>query len=132
MGVGAAAVALGFLWGLQFPVIKKLWTSSYVLVAGGYSALLLGLFHQIIEVQKIQFWIQPFLWVGSNAITIYLVNNLMGFGTVAQRFAGGDVKKWMDTSIAPGAGDLLLAVVAVGLGLALCRFLYRRKIFIRL
>ena len=26
---------LGWLWGMQFPVIKKLWTSSYVLVAGG-------------------------------------------------------------------------------------------------
>ena len=36
--LGTAGVLLGFLWGQQFPVIKKIWTSSYVLVAGGYSA----------------------------------------------------------------------------------------------
>jgi predicted acyltransferase len=41
---GVIGVALGWLWGLQFPVIKKIWTSSYVLVAGGYSALLLAFF----------------------------------------------------------------------------------------
>ena len=132
MGAGAGAVCLGFLWGTQFPVIKKIWTSSYVLVAGGYSAMLLGFFHQVIEVRKVQCWIPPFLWVGSNAITIYLANNLLGFGKVAQRFAGGDVHRFLEQHIAHGAGDLLVAAVAVGIGLALCRFLYRRKIFLRL
>ena len=44
---GVAAVILGFAWGAFFPVIKKLWTSSYVLVAAGYSCLFLALFHQI-------------------------------------------------------------------------------------
>jgi len=132
MGVGAAGVVLGFLWGTQFPVIKKIWTSSYVLVAGGYSAILLGLFHQVIEVWRIQFWIQPFLWVGSNAITIYLANNVLGFRQVAQRIAGGDVRNFLERAIAPGAGDLLVALAAVGIGLLLCRFLYKRKIFLRL
>ena len=35
IGVGAAAVVAGWLWNFQFPVVKKIWTSSYVLVAGG-------------------------------------------------------------------------------------------------
>src|SRR5207245_5122304 len=34
IGFGVAAVAAGWLWNLQFPVVKKIWTSSYVLVAG--------------------------------------------------------------------------------------------------
>src|SRR3954463_1746830 len=38
-------IALGVLWGLQFPIIKNIWTSSYVLMCGGLSALLLGAFH---------------------------------------------------------------------------------------
>ena len=42
IGGGAALVLFGSLWGLQFPVIKRIWTSSYVLVAGGYSFALLG------------------------------------------------------------------------------------------
>lgn len=132
LSAGALSVALGFLWGLQFPVIKKIWTSSYVLVAGGYSAILLGLFHQIIEVWKIQGWIQPFLWVGSNSITIYLANNIIGFGKLAERFVGGDVSAFMDRTFRPGAGPLLTAVVAVGIGLTLVRFLYQKKIFLRL
>ncbi len=39
---GLALVALGWLWNFQFPVIKKIWTSSFVLVACGYSCLLLA------------------------------------------------------------------------------------------
>src|ERR1051326_1304238 len=45
-GAGLASVLVGFLWGLEFPVIKKLWTSSYVLVAGGYSLIFLAAFYQ--------------------------------------------------------------------------------------
>ncbi|MGZ4986730.1 MAG: acyltransferase family protein [Limisphaerales bacterium] len=41
---GLVAVALGWAWNIQFPVVKKIWTSSFVLVAGGYSALLLAAF----------------------------------------------------------------------------------------
>src|SRR4029453_8081425 len=49
IGAGAAMIALGVLWGLQFPIVKNIWTSSYVLVCGGLSALLLGVFHQVID-----------------------------------------------------------------------------------
>ena len=37
IGIGIALLATGYLWGLQFPVIKAIWTSSFALVAGGYS-----------------------------------------------------------------------------------------------
>src|SRR4030095_14444796 len=50
VGAGALLVAFGCMWGLQFPVIKKIWSSSYVLVAGGFRALLLGIFHHVIVV----------------------------------------------------------------------------------
>src|SRR6266700_3753976 len=49
IGAGTAMIALGVLWGLQFPIVKDIWTSSYVLVCGGLSALLLGVFHQVID-----------------------------------------------------------------------------------
>ena len=45
IAAGVATIAVGYLWGLQFPVIKNIWTSSYVLVAGGWSLLLLALFY---------------------------------------------------------------------------------------
>ena len=91
--VGVALVVLGWLWNFQFPVIKKIWTSSYVLVAGGYSCMLLGLFYLIVDVWKCQKWAQPFVWIGANSITIYLVHNIINFQTLSARFAGGDVQR---------------------------------------
>ena len=78
LSFGVVGVALGLLWGLQFPVIKKIWTSSYVLVAGGYSAILLGAFYQIVDVWKWQRWCQPFVWMGMNSITLYMTDNILG------------------------------------------------------
>jgi predicted acyltransferase len=129
---GLGCVLVGHLWGLQFPVIKKIWTSSYVLVAGGYSALLLGLFYLVVDVWKYQKWCQPFVWIGMNSITVYLANNIINFDRLALRFAGGDVKKFFDTMVTAGFGDLVIALVGLALGLLLCHFLYRKKIFLRL
>jgi len=131
-GAGVASLLVGFLWGLQFPVIKKIWTSSYVLVAGGFSALLLGAFHQIVEIWKYQKWCQPFVWIGMNSITIYLANNIIGFRKLAARFVGGDVKDFLDAHVTAGFGDLMLSLVGLALGIWLVHFLYRRKIFLRL
>jgi hypothetical protein len=47
---GVAMIAGGYLWSLQFPIIKAIWTSSFVLVAGGYSAILLAVMYQVIDV----------------------------------------------------------------------------------
>ena len=132
-GAGAACVALGWLWGLQFPVIKKIWTSSYVLVAGGYSALLLGAFYLVVDVWKYQKWCQPFVWMGMNAITIYLVKNFLGgtFSKLSARLVGGDVKLWLDVHVTKGLGDLMISIVGLLLAFWLVRFLYQRKIFLR-
>ena len=132
MGGGLLAVLLGFLWGLQFPVIKKIWTSSYVLVAGGYSAMLLGGFYLVVDLWKWQSWAQPFVWIGMNPITIYLLENVFDFEKLAARFVGGDVKAFFDAVVVKGFGDLVLAVVALGFCFLLAHFLYRKRIFLRL
>jgi predicted acyltransferase len=132
VGTGAASVVLGFAWSAQFPVVKKIWTSSFVLVAGGYSAILLGVFYQIVEVWKCQNWCQPFIWIGMNPITIYLTENIVGFRKVATRFLGGDVKGILDSAVTAGFGDLVLSLGEIGLAILLAWWLYRRKIFLRL
>jgi len=130
--VGLAAVLLGHLWGLQFPVIKKIWTSSYVLVTGGYSAMLLGFFFLVVDVWKYQKWCQPFVWIGMNSITVYMANNIISFDRLGLRLAGGDVRKFFDHAVTTGFGDLVVALVGLGLGVLLCHFLYRKKVFLRL
>ncbi len=127
LGAGATSVALGFLWGLQFPVIKKIWTSSFVLVAGGYSCLLLGLFHQTIEVWQIRRWTTPFVWIGVNPMAVYLAHNFIDFNSLASRVVGGPI----ENAMGPG-GPLLVTVVGLGITLLMLRFMYQRKIFLRL
>jgi predicted acyltransferase len=135
LGAGAASAAVGWLWGMEMPVIKKIWTSSYVLVAGGYSAMLLGVFYWIVDVQKWQNWCQPFIWIGMNPITLYLTSNFLGglgFEKLARRLAGGPVKSFFDTHVANGCGELVISAVGVLLFVWFARFLYQRKIFLRL
>jgi len=128
---GLVLVGLGHLWGLQFPVIKKLWTSSFVLVAGGWSGVLLGGFYLVIDVHGMRTWAQPFVWVGANPLAIYLASSIVDFGQLAARFAGGSIAAALNAAW-PGLGGFTLALVGAALCFGLCRFLYDRRIFLRL
>ena len=126
MGAGLAAVLLGFLWGRQFPVNKNLWSSSFVLVAGGYSALLLGGFYQIIDVWKKDRWAAPFIWIGVNPIALYMVSSIVDMKALAERFVGGPIKAGLGAY-----GEIVVALAMSGLFILLAWFLYRRRIFLK-
>lgn len=131
LGGGVALVILGSLWGLQFPIIKKIWTSSYVLLVGGGSAILLGIFYWVIDVKGWKTWAQPFVWVGLNPITIYIIGNLVDLDKVATRVMGGPVQSFFN-SIASGLGAVMISVVGTLLAVLICWFLHRRKLYLRL
>jgi predicted acyltransferase len=113
------------------PIIKKIWTSSYVLVAGGWSLLVLSLFYMVIDVWRVRAWTLPFVWIGTNALAIYLITNVADFWKLASRFVGGDVGNWLDGRW-PGLSGLVTGLVCVLLCMAVGRLLYRRGIFLRL
>jgi predicted acyltransferase len=79
-----ACLALGYLWSAWFPLNKKMWTSSYVLVAAGCSLAIFALAYWICEVRgwcrkgwsKGLIW--PWLVFGSNAIAAYMISELLG------------------------------------------------------
>jgi predicted acyltransferase len=122
---GLACLGVGALWGRSFPIIKILWTSSYVLVAGGWSLLFLALFYTIVDVIKLRAWAFFFVVIGVNAITIYVASHFIPFETISQRIFGG---------LARLAGDLRPVVVATGavaLEWLLLLHLYRNRIFLR-
>jgi predicted acyltransferase len=80
-GLAVAALcslALGYFWALWFPLNKNMWTSSFVLVAAGYSLALLTFAFWAIEVRN---WRKGWTWVwlvfGSNAIAAYMVSELL-------------------------------------------------------
>ena len=73
----AACLALGYAWSLEFPLNKNMWTSSFVLVAAGYSLALLTFCYWAIEMQGWRKgWTWPWLVFGSNAIAAYMFSEL--------------------------------------------------------
>ena len=128
---GCALLAAGYLWALQFPIIKAIWTSSYVLVTGGYSVLLLAVLHQIVDVWRLRRWAKVFTWIGANAIALYFLNELLSYQAVASRLVGGNVVSLLDRTVAPGTGNFVIAVLALGFAVLLARYLYKHKIFVR-
>jgi predicted acyltransferase len=128
IAAGVILVTAGWLWDLQFPVIKKIWTSSFVLVACGYSCLLLAAFHFVIEDLGWRRWAMPFVWIGANPITIYLLHEVVDFDKIAERFVGGQ----LGDELFHGYKQLAIAATGLLLVFALCRFLYKRNIFLRL
>ena len=122
---GVLCVIAGYVWGHVFPIIKILWTSSYVLFAGGWSLLLLAVFYWIIDVMRWRWWAFFFVVIGMNAITIYFLQRFVDFDGIARFFLGG---------IARHAGLLTPLVLPVGAFAArwlLLWFLYRHKAFFR-
>jgi predicted acyltransferase len=132
LGSGLGAILVGWLWSLHFPVIKKLWTSSYVLVAAGWSAIFLAVFYYVIDVLNWKRWAAPFVWIGMNPIAIYMIGNLVAFDDVAARFVGGPVKSFIDVSLSAGMGDVVISIVGMVMTVGICWFLHRRNVFIRL
>src|SRR3954468_22989243 len=80
-GLAVAALgslALGYVWALWFPLNKNMWTSSYVLVAAGYSLVLMTLAFWAVEQKGWRTgWTWPWLVFGSNAIAAYMFSELL-------------------------------------------------------
>lgn len=131
IATGVVLLAVGWMWSGHFPVIKKLWTSSFVLVAGGWSAILFGIFYYLIDVRGWKRGFGPFVWIGMNSITIYLLANVIVFPQLAQRLAGGDIKVFLNCAMHTGTGDLLLALISSSFPVLIAWFLYRRRVFVR-
>ena len=110
----------------MLPVIKNIWTSSFVLVSGGWCLLLLAAFHALVDVlgwQRHAFFF--FTVIGANAITIYFLQRCVDFGKTADFFCGG---------LASLAGSWQPVVAALGVLAVkwlLLVFLWRHRVFLR-
>jgi predicted acyltransferase len=124
-GVGVGCLAAGWLWGLSFPIIKHIWTSSMVLWAGGLSFLLLALFYWVIDVRQYKKWAFPFIVIGTNAIGVYMATHLISFRAISGKLVGG-LAGHMGL-----AGDYLQVLTTFAIIWLILLHLYRKKTFIR-
>ncbi|NOX65811.1 MAG: DUF5009 domain-containing protein [Chlorobi bacterium] len=127
VGLGVSMLIVGLGWSVSMPIIKKIWSSTYVLVAGGLSFILMGFFYWIIDVKKYTKWTLIFVWIGVNPITIYMARKLVDFNQIATRIVGGTT----DLHSPNVWGYLVAMIMSLVLSLLLLRFLYNRKIFLK-
>jgi predicted acyltransferase len=137
---GAIGLALGELWGVWFPINKNLWTSSYVLFTSGFALALLAMTYWIVEIRGWKKWGAPWLWYGSNAITVYALSSFTGKCSIVfhTTWQGKDVlwkTRLYQQLFAPLAqpihASLLWALAYVVVFLAVAWVMYRNKIFIK-
>jgi len=126
MAIGALLVIAGNQWGHYFPVIKNLWTSSFVLVAGGWSLMLLSVFYGLIDGLGWKRWAWIWVAIGANAITIYLLQRIVPFPSISKFFFQGIA------NLAGDHGTIVLLAGALACKCLLLAWLYNKRIFLRL
>ncbi len=123
---GVVCLVIGYLWGLSLPIIKVIWTSSYVLYAAGWSLLLLAAFYWVIDVRGYRKWAFFFVIIGANPITIYFLQGIVNFDDIAVFFVRGFARHTGQFEL------LILPLAAFAAKWLLLLFLYRHKIFFKI
>jgi predicted acyltransferase len=149
---GATSVALGVLWNLSFPINKKLWTSSYVLLAGGLSLLLLTFFLYVSDLRsagkpdpastkppKRHFAFVALLVFGTNAIFAYVLSEVLATTLGIFELEGGEnLQQGIYRACHRLIPDVAFASLIYSLGyVSICwlivyLLLYRRRVFIKI
>ncbi len=128
----AGAIGLVAGYGLDYvtPIIKRIATSSFVIVSGGWSLLALALCYYVIDMLGYKKGVLFFAIVGMNPLFIYLFAHVGGgnlLREIAQPFVNG-----LFGFTGPLMINVLISIVA-WLGLwYICYFMYKRKIFINI
>jgi len=125
-GMGILCLGLGLLWSLFFPIIKHLWTSSFVLFSAGLCILLLTVFYLIIDVWEKRKWAFLFKVIGMNALAVYMATRLFDFRQIGNIFVGGLTDRLGDWRglVLGAAGFSVIWLILFGM--------YRKKIFLKI
>ena len=123
--IGLSMVGIGWIWDIWHPVIKKLWTSSMVLVSSGYCFLLMALFYYVIDYKgwkKHTGWLKVY---GMNSIVAYMLAMCVNFSCIGHSLFHG-----LEPYMGAYYQVLITASNAVMVYLILWE-MYKRKIFLR-
>jgi len=123
---GALFILLAQVWNGVFPINKNLWSSSFVLMVGGLSLLLLAAFYYVIDVLGYKKWAFFFTVIGMNSILIYLSGHFIDW-----EYATNGFFQWLGQWVGDPYNAVVLAICYVGIKWLFLYFMYRKKVFLR-
>jgi predicted acyltransferase len=138
--VGAVCVTMGEAWGRFFPINKKLWTSSYVLLTAGLAMLALASCYWLLDVREWKGkWMTPALVFGTNAIVAYAISELLAIiGYAYPTMHAGQKMPWQQVvyselfeKMPPAWGSLAFSLLFVLVCFVPVWVMYRKKIFVK-
>jgi predicted acyltransferase len=128
LGGGVLLIIAGLTVNVFFPINKPLWSSSYVLYAGGWCTVVFTLVYWYADVSQRGKWLWPFLVFGTNAISAYVLSEIVP-GLIDVKIIYREVFVHF---LSPVNASLASAMVFVILIWLIMLVLYKRKILIKL
>ncbi len=134
---GLAAVVIGLVWNGFFPINKKLWTSSFVLLTTGWGLISLAGCYELVDVRKYLRLFKPFEIMGLNAIFIYVASIVFIKLLMVNEIAPDkSVYEWSNALLFGWAGTLnsgvLFAIATVFVWLGVSYLMYRQRWFLKI
>lgn len=126
---GLAGIALGLAVSPWLPLIKRIWTPSFAVFAGGWTTLMLLFFYWSIEVMSWKKWAFPLVVVGTNSIAAYVLGNAFGGWF---RSASSAWINWLKAPLGETWFPVLQHTLFAAAAWGVLYWLYRRKIFLKL
>jgi predicted acyltransferase len=124
--VSAVCIVLALVWSLHFPIFKRMWTSSFILLTSGMGFLALGLFYCIIDILNFKKWTFIFVVIGMNSLTIYMIYRFVNF-----KFTSRLIFQGLYRPLGENWFPVMESLGALILVWFFLYFLYRKKIFFK-
>lgn len=125
--MGIISVVLAQIWNIVFPINKNLWTSSFVLQAGGISFILLAFFYYVIDVLGYKKWAFFFKIIGMNSILIYVSGIFIDF-----HYMTNALFQWLIQLVMEPYKLAAFAICVIVVKWFFLYFLYKKKVFLRI
>lgn len=136
IGGGILAICLAYFWDILFPINKKIWTSSYVLLTVGFSTITIAFLMYLMEVMTVKRWSYFFEVFGKNPLILYVLSGLVIKSLLVIRISGNSSKDWIYQNLfmdffTPKNSSLLFALAYMLLIWGVGYFMDKKRIYIK-
>jgi len=145
---GVAMILTGFCWDMVFPINKKIWTSSYTIYTTGLATITIATMTYLIEFRNVKGWFTKFFDVfGKNALFVFALSSFLPKGLALIRIPDHVNEKgkmvyynpwnWLYQKVLvnipgdPRIGSLLYAIAVIILMWAICYWMDKKKIYVK-